>query len=67
MIVVLDACWTGFGMHVWTLLVQFLIPKKTFNHFDYFWTDLFMLGQICLCMFEQIWTGFGMHVLVRMS
>jgi len=46
MIVVLDACWTdfwtGFGMHVWTLLVQFFIPKKTFNHFDYFWKDLFM-------------------------
>jgi hypothetical protein len=34
--------WTGFGMHIWTLLVQFLIPKKTFNHFDYLLTDLFM-------------------------
>jgi hypothetical protein len=27
-------------MHVWTLLVQFLIPIFFFNHFDYFWTDL---------------------------
>jgi len=38
-----EQIWTGFGMYVWALLVHFLIPKQTFNHFDYFLTDLFML------------------------
>jgi hypothetical protein len=38
----LDKFWTSFGVHVWTLLVQFLIPNFFFNHFDYFWTGFGM-------------------------
>jgi hypothetical protein len=41
-LIIFGQIWTGFGMHIWTLLVQFLIPNKTFNHFDYLLTDLFM-------------------------
>jgi len=59
--------WTGFGMHIWTLLVQLLIPKKTFNHFDYLLTDLFMHVWTDLdrfwhaCLKTLLWTHLFMH------